>query len=92
MLHCKKTSEKDDDKIKNIPILITGVQKVAPERCWFWYTRPSRPMTLPVAVHIDLLKEQDVVMGSAVLDAPGRFALWLTPGPDRPCVASLHHW
>ena len=42
---------------------------------------------MPVACHSDRLKEQLVVMGSAVLVAPGSVALWCTPGPDRPCVA-----
>ncbi len=73
-------------------MLMTGVQNVEPARPALMYARPSRPMTLPVACHMLRLKEQLVVMGSAVLDAPGYCALWCTPGPPRPCVASDHHW
>ena len=49
-------------------------------------------MALPVARHKDLLKLQEVRMGRAVFVAPGRLALWCTPGPEIPWVASLHHW
>ena len=56
------------------------------------YARPSRPIRFPVSRQRVLLKEQEVVMGSAVLLAPGRALEWCTPGPPMPCVASLHHW
>jgi len=70
-------------------MLITGVQKVDPDMPPLMYARPSRPMTLPVARHMLRLKAQLVVIGSAVLVAPGYAALWCVPGPASPCVASL---
>ena len=71
---------------------LTGVQKVSPDMFTLAYARPSRAIALPVACHRERLKEQLVVMGRAVLVAPGSVALWCTPGPLMPCVASDHHW
>ena len=45
-----------------------------------------------MACHMVRLKEQLVVMGSAVLLAPGSAVECDTPGPEMPCVASDHHW
>jgi selenocysteine lyase/cysteine desulfurase len=45
-----------------------------------------------VAELIHAQSDDEVVMGSAVFEAPGSAAEWLTPGPLMPCVASLHHW
>jgi hypothetical protein len=65
-------------------MLMTGVQKVLPARPALEYARDSRAMRLPVAVQRERLKLHEVVMGSAVLDAPGSSALWCTPGPEIP--------
>ena len=71
--------------------MITGVQNVEPASPRLRNARPSRAIWLPVLRHMVLLKEHDVVMGSAVLMEPVRLPPSCTPGPPMPCVASLHH-
>ncbi len=52
-------------------MLMTGAQNVLYALPTFMKARASRPIWPPVARHRLRLKEHDVVMGSAVLDAHG---------------------
>jgi hypothetical protein len=72
-------------------MLITGVQKVLPACPEFINALPSLASWLPVADHRDRLKEHEVRMGKAVFEASGSVLEYRTPGPEIPCVASLHH-
>ena len=59
-------------------------QKVAPASPALRYALPSLPIIFPVLFQRVRLKLQEVVMGKAVLDAPGYVALCFTPGPPMP--------